>query len=268
MQDTLLLNSITDVTPAMTGRIAVSGSHGGIYPASIASRADLRGIVFNDAGGGLDNAGAAGIFLLATIGLAAVCADCMTCLIGSADDTLENGSVSQVNAAAAELGVRTAMPVRQAVQLLEKASEPTGRLPEVEEARRERIVGNGTVLALDSASLVRPEDAGRVVVTGSHGGLIGGDPKRALKAAAGLAVFNDAGVGKDGIGTTRLPALNQRGVAALTVSHASCRIGDAGSAIATGRISAANDLALDMDAQVGESLTTFLERLLDEKPSP
>lgn len=268
MSDEVLhLNSITDVTPAMTGGIAVSGSHGGIYPASIASRAGLRGIVFNDAGGGLDNAGAAGIFALASVGLAAVCADCMTCLIGSADDMFENGLVSQVNAIATALGVGTGLPVKQAVRLLAKATTPVGRLSPVDEARRILPIGasGGTVLALDSASLVTPDDAGKIVITGSHGGLIGGDPARALKAAAKLAVFNDAGIGKQGIGTTRLPALNHRGVAAVTLSHTSCRIGDAGSAIATGRVSVVNDLALGMGAQVGEDLATFLERIVDEK---
>lgn len=261
MHDTLLLNSITDVTAAMAGQVAVSGSHGGLYPASIASQAGLRGIVFNDAGGGMENAGAAGIFALASIGVAAVCADCMTCLIGSAGDTLENGLVSQANPVARNLGIKAGMPVKQAVRILSAAPAPVGQLPHVDEARRTLPVGGGTVSALDSASLVAPQDQGKIVVTGSHGGLIGGDPARALKAAAKLAVFNDAGIGKDNIGTTRLPALNQRGVAALTVSHASCRIGDAASAIATGRISATNELALAMGARIGEELAAFLARI-------
>jgi len=260
MDETLLLNSITDVTAAMAGQIAVSGSHGGLYPAAIASRAGLRAVVFNDAGGGLDNAGAAGLTALASVGMAAVCADCMTCLIGSAGDTLDNGIVRQANPVASDLGVAIGMPVQLAVPLLQTAPVPAGRLPPVVEARRTVSVGRAKVLAVDSASLVAPEDAGEVIVTGSHGGLIGGDPARALKAAARLAVFNDAGIGRDGIGTSRLPALNRRGIAALTVSHASCRIGDAGSALATGRISACNDLALTMGARIGDDLAAFLAR--------
>lgn len=261
MHETLLLNSITDATPAMAGQVAVSGSHGGLYPAAIASRAGLRGIVFNDAGGGMDNAGAAGLTALASVGMAAVCADCMTCLIGSAGDTLENGTVSQVNPVAGDLGIGIGMPVNRAVLLLQAAPAPAGQLPPVAEARRTLPVGEGTVLALDSASLVEPGDVGEIIITGSHGGLIGGDPARALKAAARLAVFNDAGIGKGGIGTSRLPALNRRAIAALTVSHASCRIGDAGSALATGRISAGNELALTMGARIGEGLAAFLARI-------
>ena len=70
------------------------------------------------------------------------------------------------------------------------------------------------------------EDEGEIVVTGSHGGLIGADPKRALKANARLAVFNDAGVGCDEAGITRLAVLDDRGVAAVTVAHTSAKIGD------------------------------------------
>lgn len=68
-------------------------------------------------------------------------------------------------------------------------------------------LGAGTITCLDSASLVGPGDSGRIVITGSHGALIGGDPSRAIKAHARAAVFNDAGFGIDNIGVTRLPAL-------------------------------------------------------------
>ena len=83
------------------------------------------------------------------------------------------------------------------------------------------------VWALDSASLVGSEHVGAVVVTGSHGGLLGGRPDTALKYDALAALFNDAGIGIDEAGVTRLPALEARGIAAGTVAAASARIGDA-----------------------------------------
>ncbi len=104
-------------------------------------------------------------------------------------------------------------------------------------------------MLVDSAALVVPEDAGQVVVTGSHGALFGNDPRNALKADAALALFNDAGGGK---GTSRLPALQARGIAAATVAAASARIGDAQSTWADGVISAANEWAEALGAGPGE----------------
>ena len=96
-------------------------------------------------------------------------------------------------------------------------------------------------------------------MTGSHGALIGGDPARALKAKARIAVFNDAGVGIESIGITRLPALDDRGVAAVTVSAATARIGDAASALETGVISHTNELAAKLGARVGAQLGGWLD---------
>jgi hypothetical protein len=134
-------------------------------------------------------------------------------------------------------------------------------LEAVPEARWDETVGGLAVLCVDSASLIKPEDAGRVIVTGSHGGLIGGDPARACKAAARLAVFNDAGGGKGGIGFTRLPALDQRGVGAVTLDCGSCEIGSAASGLEGGVISAVNDMAAAMGLHKGQRLKDALARL-------
>ena len=53
---------------------------------------------------------------------------------------------------------------------------------------------------------------------GSHGGLVADQPHLAIRVAAAAAFFNDAGIGKDGAGVTRLPALDARGIAAATVA--------------------------------------------------
>jgi hypothetical protein len=106
------------------------------------------------------------------------------------------------------------------------------------------------LILVDSAGLVRAEDAGAVIVTGSHGALFGGDPANALKAQAWFALFNDAG---GGIGTSRLPALEERGIAAATVAAATARIGDARSTWQDGRISAVNGRAAALGVQVDMS---------------
>jgi len=257
----LLLNSITDADASAHGRVAVSGSHGGMYPAAIASRAGVQAVIFNDAGIGFEQAGIAGIRALDSCGMAAAAVDCHSAEIGSATETLNNGVISFANTAARLAGVSPGMTARDAAGLLAMAPAPQSQLAPVPEARWDQDrVGRTALLCVDSASLVRPGDSGRIIITGSHGGLIGGDPARALKAKALLAVFNDAGGGKNDIGTSRLPALQQQGIAAVTVSHNSCRIGDAASALTDGVISALNPCAQEMQARVGAPLVAFLNQ--------
>jgi len=259
----LLLDSITDAGAQARGRVVVSGSHGGLYPAYLVSRAGARAVILNDAGGGLEAAGIAGVMALDKVGVAAAAASHGSCGIGDAADALAHGTVSAVNAAAEALGVRIGTTVADASVLLAAAPEPSGGLPEVAETRRTvPLRGSNAMLVLaDSASLVAAEDVGRIVITGSHGGLIGGDPARALKAAAALGVFNDAGYGCDAAGTTRLPALDERGVAAVTVSHQSARIGDAASAWESGVISCVNRTATAAGLRIGEPLAATIRRV-------
>jgi len=115
------------------------------------------------------------------------------------------------------------------------------------------------VVLIDSASLIAPEDAGQIIVTGSHGALVGGSPAMALRVDGFAAVFSDAGVGADGAGITRLPALDARAIAGLTVSAASARIGDAASLYEVGTISHANATALRLGARPGEQLKPCLD---------
>jgi hypothetical protein len=109
---------------------------------------------------------------------------------------------------------------------------------------------------------VTAADAGSVIVTGSHGGLVGGLPSRALKVPAAAAVFNDAGGGIDGAGYTRLPALDARGVAAATVASSSARIGDGLSSYEDGVLSAVNKTAASVGATVGMTSRSFVEFML------
>jgi hypothetical protein len=259
--DPILLDSITDATEAARGCVVICGSHGGLYPGAIASRAGVRAVLFNDAGIGLDRAGVAGVLALQSTGMAAAAVDCQSCHIGSASDSAARGIISVANTLAQSLGVIPDLSARQAADLMAHAPMPKSQLPPVNEARHVVTLGPLQVQCLDSASLVGPQDTGAIVVTGSHGALIGGDPARALKAPARVAVFNDAGFGLDRIGVTRLAALDQTGVAAVTVSCQSARIGDAQSALQTGVISCTNRTARALGAVQNEQLTAWLARL-------
>ena len=121
--------------------------------------------------------------------------------------------------------------------------------------------GNGgRVVAMDSITMVTPEDTGAIVVSGSHGGASSG--AYALEVRLKAAFFNDAGIGKDDAGVVALEMLQAAGVAAGTVSHASARIGDARDCWESGVISRCNAAARALGIEPGAKLRAALSRLL------
>ena len=87
---------------------------------------------------------------------------------------------------------------------------------------------------------------------------MGGRPETALKYDAFAALFNDAGIGIDEAGVTRLPALAARGIAAATVAAASARIGDARSTYEDGIVSRVNSRAVALGIAPGISAREFI----------
>lgn len=110
----------------------------------------------------------------------------------------------------------------------------------------------GTPLLFDSVTESVDVGAGRVVVTGSHGGLSSG--RYALQARPALVVFNDAGIGLDEAGVAALPLLQAQGIAACAVAHTSARIGDAHSTLATGVVTRVNEAARALGIVPGAAL--------------
>ncbi len=250
----LLADTVTVLPAEADGAVLLSGSHGGRYPGYLAAAAGARGVILNDAGVGRDEAGIGSLPYLEALGIPAATVSSRSCRIGDTDDMLARGIVSHANAPAHAAGVRDGMAVADAARLMTRAPHRRVAPPAVGEGRSE-IRPDGArrrLVLLDSASLVRPGDAGQVVVTASHGGLIGGDPGKALGVAAYAAAFNDAGSEPGGSGTTRLPALDRRRVAALTVSCGSARIGEGGSTFRDGIVSALNETARAWGAREGE----------------
>jgi hypothetical protein len=264
LPELVLADSVTKLGPDAAGAVLVTGSHGGVYAACLARRAGCRAAIFNDAGVGLDRAGIGGLDWLEAHAMAAAAIDHRSADIGNAAQMLARGTVSHANARARELGVRQGMPCAEAARLLAPAEIPQGPVEPMAESRRE-LEPEGArrrLVLVDSAALVEPSDAGQVVVTGSHGALFGGDPKNALKVDAALALFNDAG---GGAGTTRLPALQARGVAAATVAAASAHIGDAYSTWQDGVISACNDAAAALGGKPGMAARELVARALEKR---
>lgn len=253
----VLADTITRLPDGAAGAVVVTGSHGGVYAAYVARRDGVRAAIFNDAGVGKDEAGIGGLAWLDAAGMAAATVAAASATIGDAADMLARGVVSHANARAAALGVAPGMPCAEAAARLAAAPMPAGPYAPLAESRRVLAGGARPVVLVDSAALVTPDDAGAIVVTGSHGALFGADPKNALKADAALALFNDAG---GGVGTTRLPALEGRGIAAATVAAASARIGDARSTLEDGVVSALNAQAAALGGAVGMPARALVRR--------
>ena len=113
-----LVDSITQLGPQDEGCIAVSGSHGGMSSARYALAARPVLSVFNDAGGGLDNAGLAALDFLQNNNLAACTIAHASARIGEAHSTLTSGVVNHLNTKAGALGVQTGWTCQQVVDLL------------------------------------------------------------------------------------------------------------------------------------------------------
>jgi hypothetical protein len=250
----------TKLPAASRGAVLVTGSHGGLYPGRLAALAGVRAVIFHDAGIGRAQAGIASLAILEGLGIAAASVSHLTARVGDTGDMLARGRISAVNGPAAIVGVVVGMGCAAAAELLRAAPWRLGEPPSVAEGRVvERAEGAVRDLVLiDSASLVDAgADRGAVIVTGSHGGLVGGNPAMALRAEGFGAAYNDAGVGIDTAGIGRLAALQARGIAGITVAAASARIGEARETL-RGVISAANARAVDLGARVGEAAEPVL----------
>ena len=245
----------------MAGQVLVAGSHGGIIAAYLGAKAGAHALVLNDAGLGKDRAGIAGLFYLEQIGMAAAAVDCMSARIGDGADMLARGVVSHANLQAAFCGVLQGQSCREAAARLRNAAPPHSAPPPYSEGRWQVHSSPPEVWALDSIGKLLPEDAGRILVIGSHGALLGGRRESALPVDAAAAVFNDAGVGADRIGISRLPVLGARGIPAVAVDCMSARIGDGRSMWDSGVILHVNAPAAGRGAARGMGVQDFARRI-------
>jgi hypothetical protein len=108
----ILMDSITKVTPEDKGAIVVCASHGGTSSGEFALEVPLKIVIFNDAGGGKDNAGFAALEMLQGKGVAAATVAHTSGRIGESLDMWENGTLSHVNAVARGLGLSDGARVR------------------------------------------------------------------------------------------------------------------------------------------------------------
>ena len=262
MQAVQFTDSITKLVPEFQGSVLVAGSHGGRYCGYLAIRANLRGVIFNDAGVGLDRAGIGSLDYLQSLGVAAATVAHTSARIGDGADMLERGRISYCNEVATALGCVAGQSCQEAAEAMRHGKVFEGDVPPYEESRILLRDAPMRVIGCDSASLVVPDDAGAIIVTASHGGVLAGRPDYGIAVQAHGAVFNDAGVGIDQAGIQRLEILERAGIPAATVDAMTARIGDARSAWESGLISHVNRLASEHGVTVGMTVPEFAEMLI------
>jgi hypothetical protein len=262
----LVFDSVTTIPPEARGRAAIAASHGGEYAAYCAAKAGVKAAILCDAGVGRERAGIGGLVYLDRLGVAAASIGHRSARIGDGEDCLARGIISYVNEAARRAGVIEGMLARAALEKLEASDLPASpEPPPMDETRHEITEASAEgvrVFTLDSNALVAPDDVGHIVVTGSHGGLLGGRIATAVKHDVFAAIYNDADFGIDNAGISRLPALGARNIAGATVSAWSARIGDGRSTYRDGYVTAVNGRAARCGAEIGISAVELVARLV------
>jgi len=260
----LIFDSVTVFPPDARGRTALAASHGGVYAAYCAAKAGVKAVILCDAGVGRERAGIGGLDYLEALGVPAAAISHRSARIGDGADCFARGLVSFVNLCAVSAGVTPGMSARNALEKFEAFDAPPSPAPPaMQEARHEVSTTDGVrVFTLDSNALVLPDDAGHIMLTGSHGGLLGGRAATAVKYDVFAAVYNDAGFSIDDAGISRLPALEVRGIAGACVSAWSARIGDGQSTYRDGFVSAMNVRAAAYGGEIGMPASELVARLV------
>ncbi len=251
----ILADSITHVVhPRDSGKVVICGSHGGYSAAILALQRHIKGVIFNDAGGGKERAGVAGLDILNQYGVPAAAVDAFTARIGIACET-EKGIVSYANALARSVGVQIGSVAETAAQVMASADTPSmqsvdGNM-EVEEILTVVYThpAGRRIVAMDSNSMVTEENQMDIIMTGSHGGRVGSLPAVNYHVAA--AFYNDAGLGKDNAGISRLTWLEENHIYGAAVDANTARIGIGMETYESGIVSHANALAESIGIRPG-----------------
>jgi hypothetical protein len=111
--------------PGDAGAIAITGSHAALFrgrPDGVIGP-DVFAVFFNDAGGGLDNAGISRLPTLDERGIVAGAVAAASAPIGDSRRIYNDGVLSHVNETAATLGGRPGMKLKDFVERLVEATK-------------------------------------------------------------------------------------------------------------------------------------------------
>jgi uncharacterized protein YunC (DUF1805 family) len=111
--------SFSRVTGQHPDDVFCVASHGGKVMAQYALRANPRGLIANDAGGGLDDSGMDGLVAVEDLcHIPAATVSTQSARIGDALSTYHDGVISATNESARRIGVRIGMPATEAADLM------------------------------------------------------------------------------------------------------------------------------------------------------
>ena len=119
-------NSVGMLQPDDVGQIVVTASHAALSGGRSDNTVppDIYAVFFSDAGGGMDGAGIARLADLDKKGIVAGTTSADSAPIGDSRALYRDGILSHINGAAAQLGGRPGMPLKEFVDLLIAASKP------------------------------------------------------------------------------------------------------------------------------------------------
>ncbi len=106
------------------------------------------------------------------------------------------------------------------------------------------------IITAPSSATAPDETRGRVLVSGSYGGVY--NAWHAVRKGAKGVILNDAGVGRNGAGISGLAWLDDLGLPGATADCQTCHIGDGEHMLQHGRISFVNQHGRALGATVGQ----------------
>lgn len=257
----ILLDSLGDLQPDNVSPVLVCASHcgdNGTFARKL-KNCHVKAVFLNNAGIGKNQAGISGLVHYEAENILACAVDCNSAEIGVARDTWESGIISHTNNLAVKAGIQTGDSVQEAVakiinlidlpssiqinkhfeSTVNEKKESTGKV-DLKKQIQIQIEGV-SITVTDSITFLNENNAGDIVVCGSHGGVSAGHyaQKHSLKAV----FFNDAGIGKNNAGIKGLDGLNDAGIIACTVDCMSAEIFNGQDTLENGIITVCNQLA-------------------------
>ena len=248
----VLLNSLGDLHAANTDPILVCGSHCGDNGdfARHLKKCHVKAVFLNNAGVGKNQAGIRGLAYYQAEDILACAVDHNSAEIGIALDTWESGIISHRSSKAEEAGIQIGDSVKEAVAKiihLYKNLEPPMEEKKENSSKTslkkqiQTLINGVSITVTDSITFLNQNNAGAIVVCGSHGGVSAGEYAQKYRVKA--VFFNDAGIGKNHAGTKSLESLSDAGILACTVDCMSAEIFNGRDTLANGIISVCNQLA-------------------------
>ncbi len=266
-----LLDSLGDLQPNNTSPVLVCGSHcgGNRDLARHVKNCHVNAVFLNNAGVGKNYAGIKGLSHYEAENVLACAVDHNSAEIGISSDTWKYGIISHTNSLAEKSGIAIGDSVKEAVTKLQNSSTLSAStqkyLDQDTQINEEKEISNKvdlkkqittqvdglSVIVTDSITFLNENNAGDVVVCGSHGGLSAGE--YAQKYHIKAVFFNDAGIGKNSAGVKSLESLSSVGILACTVDCMSAEIFNGQDILDNGIITVCNQLA--MSKNIKEKMT-------------